>query len=90
MAEPVLDIVTEYPQVPHVPDQMEPAAMQEHGRNEGYQDGAERQVAFRPAGDERRHNAVAGDEGLQSEAQRELVKEDGDVGQDYKNGNEWK
>ena len=34
MAEPVFDVVAENPQVPHVADQVQPASMQEHRREE--------------------------------------------------------
>ena len=48
MADAVLDIVAENPEVPHVPDQVQPAAMQEHRGHKGQSQRRERQLAGRP------------------------------------------
>ena len=90
MAETIFDVVTEDPEIPHVPDQVQPPPVQEHRSNEGNQDGTQRQIAFRPTGDERRYNTVPHEKRLEPAPEREFVKEGKDVDQDQENGNEWK
>ena len=38
VSQPVFDVVAKDPEIPHVADQMEPATMQEHGRDVGNRD----------------------------------------------------
>ena len=68
MAQTVFDIVAEYPQVPHVPDQVEPASMQKHRREKGNHDGRQRQMTLRPGEYSRRHDAVTKEKGFEVSA----------------------
>jgi hypothetical protein len=68
MAQPIFDIVAEYPEVPHVPDQVKPASVQKHGREKGNRNGRQRQMAFRPGKYSRRHDAVMKEKGFEVSA----------------------
>ena len=64
MAQDVLDVVAEDPQEPHVADQVQPAAVQEHGGHEGVQSAAGRD------------QPMSGDQVVQREpVERQLVEE---------------
>src|SRR5262249_22748051 len=58
MAQTIFDVVAKYPQVPHVSDQVKPAAVQKHRSEKGNHDGRERQMAFRPGEYSRRHDTI--------------------------------
>src|SRR5262249_48358621 len=90
VAKPILDIVAENPQVPHVPDQMQPAAVQKHGRQEGQADGAERKVGLRPSKNGGGDNAVVFDERLQTAAEGQLINKDQHIGNNDRDVNNWK
>jgi hypothetical protein len=68
MAQTIFDVVAKYPQVPHVPDQVKPSAMQKHRREKGNHGGRERQMAFRPGEYRSRHDAITKEKRLEVSA----------------------
>jgi len=68
VAQPVFDVVTEDPQIPHVPNEVQPAGVQKHRSEEGQGNRADRQVRLGPGEDSRRYNAVLHDESIQMPA----------------------
>ena len=70
MAQTVLDVVAEDPQVPHVSDQVQPAAVQEHRGYKRYADVRKREMRLRPGDYRCRHNAEMHHEAFETGAQR--------------------
>jgi hypothetical protein len=89
MAQPILNIVSEDPEVPHVADQVEPAAVQKHRGDERNHDGQERQIGLGPRCDCSRYDAVLENEGLQAIAKRQFVDESGYIADDQRNRDDW-
>src|SRR5207253_9912397 len=90
MAQAVFNVVAENPQVPHVADQVQPAAMQEHRGEKRHDDRRQRKMRLRPSEHGRRHHAVELDEWFEIAAEREFVKKDNHVDEDDENRNERK
>ena len=82
VTEPVFDVISKDPEVPHVADQMQPAAMQEHRRQKRQSNRQEWCVGSGPGENERRSHAILLDERLQSWAERKFVEEDEHIDQD--------
>jgi len=89
MPEPVFHVVTEYPQVPHVADHVEPPSMEEHMR--------EKTQAHVEKADTRdlvevrhqiRDHAVMIEKGLELPAEAHLVEKDKTVGDDDRDGDQ--
>jgi hypothetical protein len=64
----IFDVVAEYPQVPHVPDQVEPAAVQKHRREKRNHQDRQLQMAFRPGEYSCRHDAITKEKGFEVSA----------------------
>ena len=91
MTQPVFDVVAENPEVPHVPDQVEPSAMQEHRSEKRQRDGREGNMGLRPRKHGCRNDSIVHDESFEAAAtKRQFVKKDEDIGSDERNCNEWK
>jgi hypothetical protein len=89
MAQPILDVVAENPQVPHVAEQMEPAAMEKHRSQKGDRYGGERQIGLRPGNDSGGHHAILRHEPFERCPERQFVDKAHDVDGDYQDGHDW-
>src|SRR3989442_980688 len=58
VTQPVLDVVSKNPEVPHIADQMEPTAMQEHRSEEGYHHRGKCEIGSGPRDDCSRNDSI--------------------------------
>ena len=70
MAEPVLNVVAKNPEIPHVSDQLKPAAVQKHGCDEWQSYSRDRQIRIRPGENRRGDYAIMENERLKIPAKR--------------------
>ena len=82
VTEPVLDVVAEDPEVPHVADDVEPAAVQEHRREQRAERRHECGRAREPADESGRGQRVLRGEVPQVRSQQQLVDEHREVDDD--------
>jgi hypothetical protein len=82
MSEAVFDIIAKDPQIPHVAEHVQPAGMQEHGREEGNNDRWKRQIGSRPGEHGRGNNTVFLHETFQGASERQLIEEDDNIDYD--------
>ena len=91
MTQPVFNVVSENPEVPHITDQMEPAAMQEYRSEKRQRDNGKGNMGVRPGEYRRRNNSIMHDESFEAAAsKRQLVKKDADIGYDDRDRDDWK
>jgi hypothetical protein len=76
VAEAILHVVPENPQIPHVAQNVEPAPVEEHGGHKGLRHIEETDLRNPvEVGDEDRHESVAKQKTFQAWPQRDLIKE---------------
>jgi len=91
MAQAVLNVVSENPEVPHVADQMEPASMQEYRSEERQRDSGKGNMRLWPGEYRRRNNSIMHNESFEAAAsKRQFVKKDADIGYDDRDRDDWK
>src|SRR5206468_1292513 len=85
MAEAVLDIIAEDPEIPHVADQVHPAAMKEHGSYKGQSNGRQCQVRSGPGEHLGGDHAELADEAVERRPEGQFIEERDDIDQNYEN-----
>src|SRR5579883_2709444 len=89
VAETVLNVVTEDPQKEHVAAEVEPAAVEEHCRDQRDQCGCCSRRASQGGRYARRNNPPALDERVEVPSETQLVEEDKDIDADQREINGW-